>query len=157
MPNEENKETLGVNLSNDFQQELKNKKRKVNWLGVVSATSLAVIVIVVLGLGSYEIFFKKESIKQDADTKIESKPVATDEKASSEPETEEKTTATTPAPTPAPAPTAPSTTQEYVIADGDNLGAIAVKFETTVEKLKAANNIQDETLLQIGQKIKIVK
>ena len=68
-----------------------------------------------------------------------------------------------PAATPAaPATTAPSHTEEgkpatseksYTVAKGDNPYAIAKKFKISYNDLIKANNIQDPTKLQIGQKL----
>ena len=44
----------------------------------------------------------------------------------------------------------------YVVKAGDTLGAIAVKFHTTVKALMAANpQITDPSKIQVGQHIKI--
>jgi len=43
----------------------------------------------------------------------------------------------------------------YIVAEGDTLGAIARKFETTVGALKAANGIKDGDFLRIGQRLRI--
>jgi membrane-bound lytic murein transglycosylase D len=111
----------------------------------VSAVGLTVLIV-----GSYQIFFKPEEVEQNSGTKIESKPTDPVEKKVDEAKPESATQPTTNDKT-------QGATQEYIIVEGDNLGSIAGKFETTVEKIKTANNIQDETTLQIGQKIIIVK
>ena len=145
----EEKEKNPVNLSNDFQRELAKKKHKTNWLGIISAFFVSIVVVVIVGVGSYQIFFKPEKNEISSNDKIESKP-SEDKNISKTEVKPDSTIQTTPTPT-------QTTGEEYTIVDGDNLGEIAAKFSTTVEKLKAANNIQDETSLQIGQKIKIVK
>lgn len=53
-------------------------------------------------------------------------------------------TSTTPNPPPA-------TTTTYTVKAGDTLYAIAVRFNTTVAKIAAANNITNVNLLRIGQ------
>lgn len=44
----------------------------------------------------------------------------------------------------------------YTVKKGDTLTAIAKKYNTTVKKLKDANNIKNANLIYVGQKIKIV-
>lgn len=44
---------------------------------------------------------------------------------------------------------------EYTVVKGDTLWAIANKFNTSVDKLKILNNIQNENLIYPGQKIKL--
>lgn len=43
----------------------------------------------------------------------------------------------------------------YTVQQGDTLGAIARRFNTTVERLQALNNLADPRLLSIGQKLVI--
>ena len=43
----------------------------------------------------------------------------------------------------------------YVVKAGDTLSAIAVKYNTTVAALVAANGIKDKNLIHVGQKITI--
>lgn len=47
-------------------------------------------------------------------------------------------------------------TEEYVVARGDNLGAIAKKYHTTVDQLKAWNGITDNGI-QVGMKLVVQK
>jgi LysM repeat protein len=147
MTKQEKNNSKEVNLSNEFQKEIKERKTPRNWF---VSSSLMIVSLIVLGslvLGAYDIFFKSEKITiKNSSEKIESKP--SEDKTKVKDKTSETTISAT---------SVPPAAEEYVIVDGDNLGLIATKFGTTVEKLKSANNIQDETLLQIGQKIKIVK
>ena len=136
-------------LSNDFQQELESKKNKKNWVGIISASLVFVVLILIIGVGSYQIFFKTVEIDQNNNSKIESKPAENEVKVQPSVKSETPDQATIPETQIIPT--------EHVVVEGDNLGAIAIKYETTVEKLKTANSIQDETSLQIGQIIKIVK
>lgn len=48
-----------------------------------------------------------------------------------------------------------SASQTYTVQPGDTLSAIAAKFNTTVQALAAANNIQNPNLIQVGQVLQI--
>lgn len=43
----------------------------------------------------------------------------------------------------------------YIVKSGDTLSKIAVKYDTTVEKLVALNNIKNKNLIYVGQVIKL--
>ena len=43
----------------------------------------------------------------------------------------------------------------YVVAAGDTLGQIAARFNTTVERIQALNNLADPRALRIGTKLVI--
>jgi hypothetical protein len=43
----------------------------------------------------------------------------------------------------------------YVVASGDTLGQIATRFNTTVERIQALNNLADPRALRIGTKLVI--
>ncbi|MCL9971088.1 LysM peptidoglycan-binding domain-containing protein [Anoxybacillus kestanbolensis] len=43
----------------------------------------------------------------------------------------------------------------YIVQKGDTLGAIAKKYNTTVATLQKLNNIQNQNLIRVGQKIKV--
>jgi LysM repeat protein len=45
--------------------------------------------------------------------------------------------------------------QYYVIEDGDTLGSIALKYDTTVEDLVRLNPEVDPTALHVGQRIRV--
>lgn len=49
-------------------------------------------------------------------------------------------------------PTTPSTSNTYIVKSGDNLYAIARKFNTTVDAIKKKNNLKNNNL-SIGQKL----
>ncbi len=57
----------------------------------------------------------------------------------------------TPTTSPVSAPTIAAT--YYTVQAGDTLGAIALKFDVTVDDLVAANNLSDPNNLSIGQKL----
>ena len=51
----------------------------------------------------------------------------------------------------------PSTNEEeyYIVKYGDTLWAISRRFNTTVERLVALNNIANRNLIYVGQKLRI--
>jgi LysM repeat protein len=54
-----------------------------------------------------------------------------------------------------PTTTAPANAQYYVIQSGDTLGAIASKYDTTVDQLLTLNPEIDPSALQPGQRIRV--
>jgi len=61
-----------------------------------------------------------------------------------------------PTSTPAPSPTPrPDGAVVYTVKAGDTLGAIALEFDTTVEQLRALNNIGENNLIVVGQELVI--
>ena len=65
-----------------------------------------------------------------------------------------KVTGKSPATPSAPAPAKPTAASEHVVSGGDTLGGIAVKYDMTVQELKALNNLTS-TLIFSGQKLKV--
>jgi LysM repeat protein len=55
----------------------------------------------------------------------------------------------------APTTTAPANARYYVIQSGDTLGAIASKYNTTVDQLLTLNPQIDPSALQPGQRIRV--
>jgi LysM repeat protein len=51
--------------------------------------------------------------------------------------------------------TARALDSNYVVASGDTLGQIAARFNTTVERIQALNNLADPRALRIGTKLVI--
>ncbi|WP_423190325.1 LysM peptidoglycan-binding domain-containing protein [Alkalibacterium sp. f15] len=51
--------------------------------------------------------------------------------------------------------TPPSTTVTYTVKAGDTLSAIAARYNTTVARIAAANNITNVNLIRVGQVLKI--
>lgn len=49
----------------------------------------------------------------------------------------------------------PSTAQYHTIVNGDMLGALAIKYKTTVKRICELNNIQENTILKLGRKIRV--
>jgi LysM repeat protein len=43
----------------------------------------------------------------------------------------------------------------YKVRSGDNLSAIAARFGTTVAELSALNNIENPSLIRVGQVLKL--
>lgn len=52
-------------------------------------------------------------------------------------------------------PSTKSTATYYTVKKGDTLGAIAVKYRTTVPALAKLNNIKNVNLIRVGQKVRI--
>lgn len=52
-------------------------------------------------------------------------------------------------------PAVTSTPTMYIVEEGDTLGAIAIRFDVSVEALQSANGIDDPTRLQVGQELVI--
>jgi len=136
-------------LSDEFKKDIRENGGKSNILGTLLALIAIILVFGTIGVAGYELVFKPEEVQEKtAGEKIESRPQTVVETP--------KTEVVTPAPvSPAPAATTVApTTKEYTVAEGDVLGSIANKFDTTVAKLMALNGITDENSLQIGQVIK---
>jgi LysM repeat protein len=150
-------------LSDEFKKEIKESGSKKNILGTVTALIAIVLVFGTIGVAGYELLFKPDKVQQkSADEKIESRPDSQTETST----TGTTATAATPTTPKAVTTTTPTTTAqtsnepqytEYTVADGDVLGTIATKFNTTVANLKTLNSITDENSLQIGQVIKVPK
>jgi hypothetical protein len=70
----------------------------------------------------------------------------TDEEEAAQQEAKEKAAA---------APKTPSTAQYHTIVQGDMLGALAIKYKTTVKRICELNNIQESTVLKLGRKIRV--
>jgi LysM repeat protein len=151
----------GSQLSDEFQKEIKeSRKNNSNIFSVITAVIAIVLVFSTLGIATYQIAFKSQSqnIVSSSD-KIKSRPeektevVATD--SSQTPKTEEVKTEEPKTESPKDEAATTPSTKEYTVADGDVLGAIASKFNTTVTKIMELNNITDENSLQIGQTLKV--
>ena len=135
-------------LSDEFKKDISENGAKRNVLGTVLALIAIVLVFGTIGVAGYELIFEPEQIQEkSADEKIESRPK----------ETVETPKVETPA-VEAPAPATPTVStppvKEYTVVEGDVLGSIASRFETTVAKLMELNGITDENSLQIGQVLK---
>lgn len=59
------------------------------------------------------------------------------------------------APQPSPQPVAQPIETTYTVVAGDTLSGIAIKYNTTYQKLAEYNNIANPNLIRVGQKIKI--
>ena len=46
---------------------------------------------------------------------------------------------------------------EFVVKEGDTLWDIAKKYKTTVSKIANVNNINDESKIEVGQKILLIR
>lgn len=49
----------------------------------------------------------------------------------------------------------PSTAKYHTIVSGDTLGALAVKYKTTVKRICELNNIKESTILKLGRKLRV--
>ncbi len=58
-------------------------------------------------------------------------------------------------PTPAVPPTVTPVTVDYTIQEGDTLYGIAIQYNTTVEAIRAANGLDENAILQVGQTLKV--
>lgn len=47
------------------------------------------------------------------------------------------------------------TTQNYTVVSGDTVSKIAVKFNTTIEKIDELNNLKDVDVISVGQVLKV--
>jgi len=138
-------------LSDEFKKDIRENGGKKNVLGTILAIVAIMLVFGTIGVAGYELVFKPEKVEQkSAGEKIESRPPET---VVETPKTETPAATTTAPVTRAPAAATPTTT-EYTVVEGDVLGSIANKFNTTVEKLMTLNGMTDENSLQIGQVIK---
>ncbi len=61
----------------------------------------------------------------------------------------------TPTPTPTSPPRTPGAPTVHIVRRGENLFRIALKYNTTVEAIAAANNIRNPHLIYVGQKLTI--
>jgi LysM repeat protein len=142
------------NLSEEFRDEIIKERKNHNWPAIISVLVISLIMVIVLGIGAYQIFYKKDtSDLAEPAGKIESVPQE-DVKTEVKPEETKpaETPVQAPAQTPAPETATPTT---YTVEEGDTLGAIASKYGTTVDALMKLNNITDETSLQIGDNLKL--
>lgn len=143
-------------LSDDLNKELQLETRLT--FGKVIWPISSLILAVVIGVYLYGVYQTEKNtldagaIKNPSD-KIESKPeIDPDEEEEEEAPAETPTPAEpTPAPEPAPAPQY----EEYVIVEGDTLGAVASSYGVTLEALLAVNPGVVAENIQIGQKINI--
>jgi LysM repeat protein len=112
------------------------RRRELTRFGVPAAFLLAVTIAVLLVKAGLD--------NSDSQSTTVAGPTTTAPAA-----TQPKTTGT---PT---ATTAPSNAQYYVIEDGDTLGGIAAKYDTTVEQLLTFNPDLDPNALQPGTRIRV--
>lgn len=143
----ESKEENLKNLSTEFKDDIAEEKRSSNSFGIVMAFVFILIIFGTLAMAIYQIFYKPERLQtKTSDEKIESRPDDSEFVA---------TTTTTLAMTTTTTTRTSTGTKQYTVVEGDTLGAIAAKYDTTVDVLMSYNGITDETSLQIGQVIKI--
>ena len=136
------------NLSEEFKKDV-TEPRKPNYLSITLALVAIVLIFGTVGAAIYQLSTNKvdQNLKSNEE-KIESQPTIQEESTGS---------ARNEASQPEPQQPVDPKEETYTVVEGDNLGAIAAKYSTTAEKLMADNGITDETALQIGQVLKIIK
>jgi LysM repeat protein len=118
------------------------RRRELTRFGVPAAFLLAVTIAVLLVKAGLD--------NSDSQSTTVAGPTTT-APATTQPKTTTKLVLTgTPTTT-----TAPSNAQYYVIEDGDTLGGIAAKYDTTVEQLLTFNPDLDPNALQPGTRIRV--
>jgi LysM repeat protein len=118
------------------------RRRELTRFGVPAAFLLAVTIAVLLVKAGLD--------NSDSQSTTVAGPTTT-APATTQPKTTTKLVLTgTPTAT-----TAPSSAQYYVIEDGDTLGGIAAKYDTTVEQLLTFNPDLDPNALQPGTRIRV--
>lgn len=147
---EENK---NQDLFEDFKNEVFSQTKR-NTGKIVLISTLIIIIFGMLGVASYQIFFKPEKIDdtKTASEKIESRPEIKEETSTKEEPKSEVVTPPTPASTPTPQPTEVS----YTVQSGDTWSSIANSNDMTSTELMKYNGASGEDL-QIGQTVKIPK
>ena len=119
------------------------RRRELTRFGVPAAFLLAVTIAVLL--------IKAGLDNSDSQSTTVAGAPTTTAPATTQPKTTTKLVLTgTPTTT-----TAPSNARYYVIEDGDTLGGIAAKYNTTVEQLLTFNPDLDPNALQPGTRIRV--
>ncbi len=144
---EEKKAEEPKNLSSEFKDDIVVERKSSDAFGTIVAFFLIIIIFGSAGIAIYQIFYKPDKLQTKTnEQKIESRPDVSNNTS---------TTTTTLVPITTTTTKSSSTVKQYTVVEGDTLGAIAAKYDTTVSALMSYNGITDETSLQIGQIIKI--
>jgi LysM repeat protein len=117
------------------------RRRELTRFGAPAAFLLAVTIAVLL-------------IKSGLDNGSQEQTIATPT-TTAQTTTQSKTTTKLVLTGTAPTTSAPANAQYYVIQSGDTLGAIAARYDTTVDQLLTLNPDVDPSALQPGQRIRV--
>lgn len=138
-------------LLDDFKKEVLTREKK-NYLAIFGYSVLVIVIFSLLGLASYQIFFKPEAVEvKESSEKIESRPVET-----TQPQEEKKEEVAQQNTNQTPAENTEPTSTDYTVQEGDTWSSIANTNGMTSAELMKYNNSSSEDL-QIGQVIKIPK
>lgn len=132
----------------DFQEEVKKEAEKGKFLRTITPILVFLLLGVVVAYGT--MYYKKQSDTEG--------PKKTEDKIQTPPTVEENEETVTESATTTPAPQTPAASAgytEYTVVAGDTLSGIANAHDLTSTQLAQYNNISVETMLQIGQKLKI--
>lgn len=144
----------GTGDPDDFINEVKKEAEKGRFLRATMPILVFLLLGAIVAYGT--LYYKNQSEDenpQKTEDKIQTPPTVTND-GDADTTTPTDTPATT-TPT-APAPTTPTTGYtEYTVAAGDTLSGIANAYDMTSADLAKYNGITIESMLQIGQKLKI--
>ncbi|HBG81940.1 TPA: hypothetical protein DDW69_03835 [candidate division CPR2 bacterium] len=144
-------------LSEDLKKELKEEKKEARkYMLVWPVTGFLAIGMIAF---FWKIYYKPMNNTNVTPTQEISYPPQSESKQAENTETPNPTTSPAPSvpaptatPAPTPTPTPLSSDKTHTISEGDTLWTIASKYDTTVEAIQKANNMDGEDL-QIGQKL----
>ena len=120
------------------------------------------VVLIAVGAGSYFIGFnqgrEKEILAKRNEIKsLQEKINNSQVKSLSNSVSDDQKTSPTSAITNSDSSDSTNQDEEYIVQDKDTLFTIGLKFDLTWEKIALANNLEENTKLYIGQKLKIPK
>jgi LysM repeat protein len=138
----------------DFKDEVKKEAERGWFLRAITP----ILVFLLLGavVAYATLYYKNQSDAESPKSKEEKiqTPPTVDENSTEEPKTGTTAPVTAPTTTPTTPPAATGFT-EYTVVSGDTLSGIANTHDMTSTALAKYNNISVDTILQIGQKLKI--
>lgn len=141
-------------LSDEFKNDIKEKRKKNNFLGTFIAFLAIILVFGTVGIAGYQLVLGGNQVEsKSASEKIESRP---EEKAEVKEEEPAKTEAKVETKAETPAATTTVTETQYTVVSGDTWSSIANANGLTSARLMEYNGTSAEDL-QIGQVIKIPK
>lgn len=136
----------------DFKEEIKKEAEKGRFFRTIAPILVFLLLGAVVAYGT--MYYKNQSDAQPTkktEEKIQTPPTVDGEEEG--PKTEEPAPTSTPAPTATPA----ASYTEYTVVAGDTLSGIANAHDLTSTQLAQYNGISVDSVLQIGQKLKIPK